>query len=82
MLMLFSFTSSPAAKPTASTISGSQVEAISVEQGKAVVFTPHSGRIRRPAGPSAVITDGTPYSGRFPNPKVLATPVLGWPPSK
>ena len=79
--MLFSFTSRAAARPTSFTSFGFQVEASIVAQGHAVVYTPHSGAMRSPAGPSAVITFGTPYSGRLPNPNVLATPVFGCPPS-
>ena len=48
-------------------------------QGQAVVQTPTSGWTRRPAGPSAVVRFGTPYSGRLPSPKVLDTPTLGCP---
>ena len=36
------------------------MDASSVAQGHAVVATPHSGRMRTPAGPSQVITDGGP----------------------
>ena len=74
---LFSLSSLPPAIPTASITSGFHVQAKSVEHGNAVVQTPTSGLILTPAGPSAVITEGTPYSGRFPRPNVLATPVLG-----
>ena len=82
MLILFSFTSSAPALPTFSTSSSSQALARSVAHGHAVVFTPHFGRMRSPAGPSAVITFGTPYSGRFPIPNVLAQPVFGCPPRR
>ena len=77
---LFSFTSSAPACPIRSASSVSHVDARSVAQGQAVVVTPHSGLILKPAGPSAVITFGIPYPGRFPIPKVLATPVFGCPP--
>ena len=80
--ILFSFTSKAPAAPTASINSGSKVLARRVAQGQAVVLTPHCGWIRSPAGPSAVITLGMPYAGRLPIPQVLATPVLGWPPSR
>ena len=43
-----------------------QVEASSVAHGHAVVQTSHCGVMRRPAGPSAVMMFGTPYSGRLP----------------
>ena len=79
---LFSFISIAPAAPTRSTSCGFQVQASRVAQGQAVVYTPISGWIRTPAGPSAVITLGTPYSGRFPMPKVFATPVFGWPQSR
>ena len=79
---LFSFNSSPPARPTASKTSGFHVHASSVEHGNAVVYIPTSGAIRTPAGPSAVMTEGIPYSGIFPIPKVFATPVFGCPPSR
>ena len=78
---LFSFTSIAAARPTSLTNCGFQVAASIVAQGHAVVYTLHSGAIRSPAGPSAVITFGTPYFARFPNPNVFATPRFGCPPS-
>ena len=53
------------------------MHARSVAHGHAVVQTPHSGKIRSPAGPSAVIKFGIPHSGRLPKPNVFATPVFG-----
>ena len=64
--ILFSFTSSAPAVPTCSIRAGFQVEASSVAHGHAVVQTSHCGVMRRPAGPSAVMMFGTPYSGRLP----------------
>ena len=58
--MPFSFTSSAAAAPIRSAVPSFQVQAISVAQGNAVVVTPHSFRMRSPAGPSAVMTFGIP----------------------
>ena len=47
---LFSFNSSPPARPTASKTSGFHVHASSVEHGNAVVHIPTSGAMRTPAG--------------------------------
>ena len=58
--LLFSLTSAPPASPTRSTSSAFHEHASCVAQGHAVVYTLHSGAMRRPAGPSAVITLGTP----------------------
>ena len=58
------------------------MDASSVAHGHAVVLTPHCGSIRNPAGPSAVVMVGMAYSGIFPIPKVLDTPVFGCPPSR